>query len=266
MEDQPNHDLFACYYAVAFIDLLGQREAMRGLNRSLRRVLDATVKPRQSFPEPIKEVLDQMTAWELKHQRLSDGFVVFSSLARRDRFCPVVGVGSMLLACASLMLMSLAKGKPIHGGIDVGVGMKLYPGELYGPAVAKAYKLESSVAQYPRIVVGNSLRDYLVQGAQKAEEGIVDSFWKKSAESSLSFLGEDTDGHLIVDYLGEGVKAVFRDTIDEEILGRVEEFVWKQRETDRKAKNPKLVTRYLLLTEYLSSRSLLWFGQGDTEA
>lgn len=293
MKDKPNNELVASYYAVAFIDLLGQREAMRDLdrlpetkaeeakfiaalknsagvvddlNRSLRQFLDAAEEEhRQSYPEPLREVLAEMTAWELKHQRFSDGLVIFASLANKDRTCPVVGVGQMLLAAASLMLMSLAKGKPIRGGIDVGVGMELHPGELYGPVVAKAYQLESSVAQYPRIVVGDSLRDYLAQGASKAGQGLDDSFWKTSAESTMSFLGEDTDGHLIVDYLGEGVKAVFKDTIDKVVLNRAAEFVEKQGEIHRKARDTKLAMRYLLLTEYLSSRFPLWYEKEKQE-
>src|SRR5438045_4043107 len=61
----------------------------------------------------------------------------------------------------SLMLTSLAWGHPIRVGLDVGTGVEVERGQLYGPAVVKAYELESRAAEYPRVIVGDTLADYL---------------------------------------------------------------------------------------------------------
>ena len=294
MKNDRNENLEVAYYAVAFIDLLGQQKAMKelddlpqneeqkakfvaalkntagvvdDLNRSMANFLEAAAKRSRDtrIPKPMRDFALQMTEWEVKHQRFSDGLVLFTSLSNRDRLCPVVGVGTLLMVCSSLMLLSLAKGHPLRGGIDVGVCMELYPNEPYGPAVAKAYGLESSVAQYPRIVIGDSLVSYLSQGAGKAEKGVVDSFWKKASESCLDLISTDTDGHLILDYLGKGAREVFCGTVNREMIERVTQFVGSQGQKYREEKNTKLVMRYLLLTEYLCSRLPLWCGEDEKE-
>ena len=68
-------------------------------------------------------------------------------------------------ACEALLPVVMAMGEwgiPVRGGIDIGVGVDLYPNEVYGPVAASAYKLESEVADYPRIVIGSGLLDYVL--------------------------------------------------------------------------------------------------------
>jgi hypothetical protein len=292
MGNAHNENLEVSYYAVAFIDLLGQKDVLReldylpqndeekakfiatlkktagvvdDLNRSMTSFLEAATRRSvdTTIPEPLRDFVLQMTKWEVKHQRFSDGIMLFTSLSSKISPCPVVGVGTLLMVCSSLMLLSLAKGHPIRGGIDVGVGLELYPNELYGPAVGNAYHLENSIAQYPRIVVGDSLVEYLRQGEVKEEKDAVSIFRKKASESCLDFISEDTDGHAILSYLGKGASEVFGNTIDREILEQVTKFVGSQGEKYRQEKNTKLIMRYLLLTQYICSCLPLWFKKDE---
>ena len=51
-------------------------------------------------------------------------------------------------------------------GVEVGLGTELDNGEIYGPVLYKAYELERELPEYPRIVVGRELINYLTQLAQ----------------------------------------------------------------------------------------------------
>ena len=72
----------------------------------------------------------------------------------------IVTVYSALSAAAVVMLMSLASKHPLRGGIDVGLAVEMGPQEVYGTALARASHLESTEAQYPRIVIGDELWRY----------------------------------------------------------------------------------------------------------
>jgi hypothetical protein len=176
-------------YCLAFIDLLGQREAVRDqellpilktdeeeqafravirnsigaiirLQHDAEIMVKAAINPRTDSPlraklsESEKTAWDEMSATRLTTQRWSDGLVSFVSLGDHEIRCVMNGVFAIFCLAGSLCLMGLANKRPIRGAIDVAWGVEILPGELYGPAVARAYELETTVAQYPRIVVG----------------------------------------------------------------------------------------------------------------
>ena len=48
-------------------------------------------------------------------------------------------------------------GRPLRGGIDVGLGLEITADEVYGPALERAHYLESRLADYPCVLVGDEL-------------------------------------------------------------------------------------------------------------
>ncbi len=73
---------------------------------------------------------------------------------------PIHGVYDMLATSAAVMMLQLAVGRPIRGGIDVGAGIEV-DGELFGAALVKSYQAEAKRARHPRIVVGKGFIEYL---------------------------------------------------------------------------------------------------------
>ena len=72
------------------------------------------------------------------------------------------GIYSLLGGICGMFVLALEGGIPFRGGIDMGLGVRLQNyNEIYGPALVRAVKLESSAAKYPRVVIGNSLWEYL---------------------------------------------------------------------------------------------------------
>jgi hypothetical protein len=81
-------------------------------------------------------------------------------------------------------------------------------GELFGAALVKAYELESRCAQYPRLVVGDTLVTYLTELRSSSTAGLQDDVERAIATRLLrSLKRDDFDQRWIVDYAG----AMFRD-------------------------------------------------------
>jgi hypothetical protein len=132
--------------------------------------------------------------------------------------------------------------------------MDIDEGEVYGPALARAYVLESKVAHYPRIVIGEELNRYLeavagqqaTTGEERAHVGL--------ALRSLKLLAIDDDGHTFLDYLGEDIKRVMAT----EIVQLAYNFVIKESIRHKECRDSKLGFRYALLRNYFDTRLPDW--------
>jgi hypothetical protein len=172
-------DFVLCHYAAAFIDLLGQRAQLRSQDlipqdrdealrisrkaigdiRWLHDRLDTFYRGFTSDPFDGDKFFntsaaEKMRAVDLKFQRFSDGLVVYVSLLGEARPENINGLYRLIAASGSLCLLGLAEKRPVRGGISVAWGAELNDNELYGAVIARAYELESEMAHYPRIVVG----------------------------------------------------------------------------------------------------------------
>jgi hypothetical protein len=208
-------------YCTGFIDLLGQQEEYKNegllpqfaseeerkeflqkIKRSIGAIFDLqqtaenmlkvalnpTSRLKKTLPPELHNSYDHIQKTRVKRQRWSDGMVFFVSLGETDIKCPMNGVFYLFGLAASLCFLGLAKKRPLRGAIDIAWGVELHKGELFGPAVAKAYELESSVAQYPRIVVSKRAIAYL-----EANRRVLRIAWQSrrhSLESSAKARGK----------------------------------------------------------------------------
>ena len=92
------------------------------------------------------------------------------------------GVYAALTSAASTFLTMLAGRQAIRGGIDVGVAVELRDKELYGPALARAYELESKTANYPRVVLGEELIRYIQFQQVRPDENVFPTMNKRMAD------------------------------------------------------------------------------------
>lgn len=283
--ENPEHPLQAGNYCVSFIDLLGQRAALRGqgllppfhtedeqsaLNESLRKSVGAIIKlqkqaeemlepllhPRQdsafraALPPELHAQWDEMQATRLKTQRWSDGLVSFLCLGDNDIKCRMNGVFSLFGLAGTLCLMGLATRNPIRGAIEVAWGVELHPGELYGAAVARSYELESEVAQYPRIVVGQEAIKFLEVHAANPAQDVFSQNDRALATLCLSMLLQDLDGNWFIHYLGEEFRNSISQTQHSELYQHAKNFVLEQLNEHQEKKNTTLSLRYAHLLHY----------------
>jgi hypothetical protein len=280
--------LFTRNYLVAFIDLLGQRAQMEGLLflppkgdvsarlefqfRILRSMsaVDyvqqnvsrfAKVANRHQF-EPIKGVpkaivkkVQKYRATKLYYQQFSDGIVVYSPLSAVGHY-PLGSVFSLMGACASIMLLTLDKGFPIRVGIAVGAGCRLHGKGIYGPVVAEAYRLESEVANYVRIVVHPAVLGWLESfGERQFDRHEDERVACALAQNCKNMLMIDADGVLTLDFLNKASLDMFggAERAAEPIAG-MKKFVSEMLGAFDNGKNERVLQKYQWLSRYIESR------------
>jgi len=197
--------------------------------------------------------------FELGCQNFSDTIVLYSPLAIPGGDTTVFGVWGMLLGTASVLMLALAAGVPLRGGIEVGMAIDHFPDEIYGPVLRRAYLLEQHVAQYPRVVVGKAAMDYLHACVEDAGETKADQFNRNMAQDCLSLIALDQDGAPFVDFLGDPVYQLYQDKEDyREQAEKGHEFAKREHERFVHAQNYKLALRYAWLRQYYESRIGRW--------
>ncbi len=137
--------------------------------------------------------------------------------------------------------------------------MEISKKEIYGAALARAYSLESNQAQYPRIVLGPELIDYLHYTASQNPENVQSAISKRISERCLDLITIDDDGLPILDYLGETLKISIANKFDRDVVLKAYHNVLKYSSTYQKEQNSKLAFRYSNLRNYFDARLEVWF-------
>lgn len=271
-----------CDYAVAFIDLLGQKAEMPGrylpenrdeaitlVKKSVGKITGMqklfqnfyhgfSARSSQSIysilPDAAKRAAPDLAPGELKSQHFSDGFVIYVPLGNGLVLSPSNSIFGMLLAAGVLCCGGLASKAPIRAGIDVGWGVEYRQNELYGAALACGYHLESQVAQWPRVVVGEGLIEYLNHYSSPSGTDIGARFRSLMAERCLGLIAPDVDGRMIVDYLGGSFAEAVGGPLDKKLVGDAWLFVEAQLNHWRSVGDLKLAGRYAQLKQYFDER------------
>jgi len=278
------------YYVVAFIDLLGQQDALKkfdslpdknnpqemkkfyaavkdtfGVVRQLRRCFVNFFTSYLKHSANIynlsaeqKKAYNQMKGNDFKFQSFSDFFVFFASLKDDINKLPIEGIYATIGACASTFLLMMSVGHLMRGGIEVGLGAEMFKGEIYGPVVSSVYALESKVAQYPRIVIGPELWRCLGVTLDSQRSDIYSKAAKKFAKTCLEMLAQDIDGMPFVDYLGEGFRKDVAAKLDKKVPQDAYNYLLEQSEKAKIRNDTKLAFRFGLLRNYFEERLHLW--------
>ncbi|MBN2164307.1 MAG: hypothetical protein JXR25_02330 [Pontiellaceae bacterium] len=276
-----------CHWAVAFVDLLGQGDKMREVSRlidsgqddaavekmkgvyfdhrsfyeafqgSLIANQQGRVQPTIPLPSHISEEEYQAVfRRNLKVQVFSDAAMFYLPLVEDVENQPIFGINTLLSVLGIQMLSFLAQGRPFRCGVEVGFGLEMEDGKLIGPPVQNAYELESKRAQYPRIVVGEGLIEYLQNikqvGLQNATE-VQNQASKSLARISLDWLATDIDGETILNYLGADFLRKLPEDKTQAIIALAHQFVDQEQARYRNEKNSLLAIRYACLETYFAA-------------
>ena len=176
----------------------------------------------------------------------------------------------MLVACGSVMPGQFLRDQPVRIGIDLHQGVELHNNEIYGPVVAAAHEMESRVAQYPRVVVGKAVFDYLKWASKKPQYDPVSRYKALLCQECKSLLIDDFDGQWIVDYLGDYFRAIVFSQVSLLPAGSsiLDAYNCIKRQIIKcsESKNTKLALRYLALLDYFEERLPDWGFQPVKES
>lgn len=286
----PKPALSAFNYCACFLDILGQRHALRdqgllpvwegdeGRLKFIREVLAKTILPitrlqsqadtflstfinkspsqlRASLPPEQQKEWDKLNEQHIRIQYWSDGLVAFSCLGNKEPSAQINGAFTLLGMAGSLCLMNLSyqMSNPLRGGIEIAWGSELREGELYGPAIARSYELESEIAQYPRIAVGAKMIEFLKTVKTLSPTDNIAKYSSMMAQTCLDMLVKDQDGQWMIHYLGDAFQqSVTRETHVTSYSDALR-FVEQEYTRFRSAGDSKLAMRYFRLLSYFKS-------------
>jgi hypothetical protein len=177
---------------VAYLDILGFQEliATRSAGNISRiiRVVKEAVQPAH-FKTKLRDIPDD------QYVNFSDLSVIATPL-EKARARPAAQLFSLLLHLVHAQSTLLFdEGIVIRGAVTIGEVVKSW-GQLFGPAVVRAYELEKDSAKYPRIIIDTRIFPAFrgIPGAWHTDE-------RTDKDSLRSLISKDDDGWMFVDYL-----------------------------------------------------------------
>jgi hypothetical protein len=271
-------------YLVAYIDLLGQSEKLKkypllppnrdetfdtwqketyGLVMSLRSTISKMLEVYNS-DKLISKQLYKTNGIKIKP--FSDSIIMYTSLYEEDSsYLPIIDVWSIINSIGSTLLTALSVGINFRVGIDIGLCNDDNIDGIYGSAISLAYKLESEIANYQRIVIGKQLYDYVFENASHGNTSSnyiinsTDYFRNLDARAILSILQPIGYGNYMVNILSEENRNVFtqigKKEIANEAYDRINSFISTFDETKE---DLKVLSKYLLLKRYFELNMQKW--------
>jgi hypothetical protein len=195
------------------------------------------------------------------YQRFSDSFTVSLECRPHRRFehtPDLARLSGFLQSVSAAFLMIVAAGIPIRGAIELGLGV-LRPSaprkerELIGPTIVDAYNLERQVAQYPRIVIGQNLLEFLSSERAKAPSGAHGWIHRHLLADIGTFLRVEPDGTTSLDYLNvEQLSQSPKESFP--YLDSARRFVSDSHNRATEAGDGKLAHRYAAMQRYYDER------------
>lgn len=166
---------------VAFVDILGFGELVKSADKSesLRSNIVQALRAVRQLPKGI-----QSTA--LKAQNFSDSLILSTSVTPEGLWRLILSLDK--LSIDLLKIGVLARGAVARGGV--------YQDDeiVFGVGVNEAYRLESKVARYPRIILSKSVVSDATNFASQYD------IWKTYRQTRLK---RDFDGVTFINYLND---------------------------------------------------------------
>jgi hypothetical protein len=281
------------YFATAFIDLLGQRGKLRritalpdgpddpkkaeiadlivgtiGVVRDLRNAytefmdgFSEVSDQVKSLASPLREQIIEARKFDVRIVGLGDAVALSVGLKSSNNFVqPTNGLLAILMGTCGITLLSLAAGRPLRGGVDVGVGGLIEENEVYGASMLRAVELESKKAISPRIALGGELNKYLKAMVDMPIRNKADEIANAYGREASKLLFVDLDGQLCLDFMGPFVKSQLGQSIDSDEIVKIVDWTNGELDLVRGRGDQKLIPRYEALKAYVDSRSAHWLS------
>ncbi|MGG2469320.1 hypothetical protein ACOV1W_16470 [Paraclostridium bifermentans] len=178
----------------------------------------------------------------LKENDLGKEVTVFSDSIVISYDAKIQGqVFYILLDIIRIQLDLANRGIILRGGVSIG---ELYHNRetIFGPAMIKAYELESKNAIYPRIILDQKLLDYAYENPSDHHNS------EQEMEYILSLIEMDKDGYWYTDFLSQEGELDYQSDIVY-IFDKLKEITSK----GIKSSNESVKEKYLWLDSYIKS-------------
>ena len=276
------------YYFVAFLDIVGQRDKLNQLislpknDAEKQRIVEVLIETSEYVKQLRAQFYDYFKATKkstgllvhltpekrkcveqrkqsiIWHRGFSDSYIITIPCWYESRpGVHIIDIYSCLYGICALSLWSLAMKKPLRGGVEVHLGTEVDKQEVYGPAVVRAYELESKRAKYPCVAVGQGLLNHLDDVQNKCLDNLDGKHTLININNCRKLITTDIEGKPILDIMGEGVKSL-PNTAVPYLVRDAYNFVIEQEKHFAESGNTELLERYSQLRKYCESRLPLW--------
>ncbi len=190
---------------------------------------------------------------------ISDSVVITVPLGGNDEHCKAMyGVELTILLICGLALLEFSKGLIFRGGLDVGIATIIGAHDVYGPALSRAYQLETEVAEYPRFMVGNGLLEFIQEVENHVPKTPYGEVARWYAGSCKRMIVQDTDGRQMLDFLGAEARTRLGESLSVGLFSRGHDFVREEHEKFLASGQEKFASRYFRLLQYYLARKAVW--------
>ncbi len=235
------------YYVAVFIDILGQGKKLSKINKlpttkgeeeefmnlfletagaveklqknfevffeGFQKISPEIQKQLDSFPPDKKAKFLKSKELNLQHLYFSDTVILYFTLDKESNLTPMKSIYSAVASAALTFPIMLSSGIPLRGAINIGIGTELDKSGIYGPILHDLHYLESKVAKYPRIIIGEELIHMInLNDKEPIREGDdIQAINKATIPSIRSLIKTDNDGENILNYLDISISESFAD-------------------------------------------------------
>lgn len=187
---------------VAFVDVLGFKNEieMKTVNSTNDEVEKETSRIYDFISQLQKDFVKRNFSSDSTYRvsQFSDSLVISYSISEQ------ASVFWILMGLLYLHLDAIFHGLLIRGAVTF--GKLIHDDEhLFGPAIDEAYKMESEIAIYPRIIVNPKLIEIAMNNPNSSNSP------EDEKEYIEGLLKQDSDGFLFIDYLKNGCDEIVSD-------------------------------------------------------
>ncbi|MEQ9208184.1 MAG: hypothetical protein RLN78_12510 [Phycisphaerales bacterium] len=240
----------------------------------VNEIPDSCTEVAKKYPK-ITSFVSSIQLRDIGRMSFSDTNIWFVPFGDKSSGYSTREIALMMLAIASAHVLALQRGVICRGALTIGcgadiLGVKEGRGEIYGPVLLDAYRLESEASDYPRVIISDSIykmiRDTIVDTdgmEMDSVEFASANYNNTNLDLMWDFLYQDTDGAFALDYAGERVAEIF--SADEklstnDIFTDMYNNIQKMMNDAGNKRNFKHLRRLKLVADYLDSRKQFWLN------
>jgi len=156
-------------YVVAFLDILGFGNYVKGLNdeNKIKGIINF-LNILKKLEKPYKEESNSGFTIKLGYVNFSDSVIVYAPINLESPILNSI-LNLLFVNVGFIQAATLESfGLPIRGGISTG---RFYDENIFfGDGLVNAYELESKEAKHPRVIIDKNLEDYIKNTTVKKED------------------------------------------------------------------------------------------------
>lgn len=210
---------------------------------------------------PKEEFIRQARKIEFGIQQFSDSTLLYIPIDEGLENIVDEVVASWMGELSRWILVGMSRGFMFRGAIAMGWGWEIRKNCLTGPVVYEAYKLESEISKYPRVIFSRSVVGRFNYRRAYAESLGVDM---SKIPTFLRLLRCDVDGVYMLDYLSELAREILvtGEIMNKELARLVYDTIFaavgKMYLDFKERGDAKLAERYWRLISYMYDKKEVW--------